>query len=88
MSVCIRMHTVPAFLALAAWAGAVEAAGGQTLVESSAEARFQLDLQVPEAALMSFIPSGWSTNVSTRGPATDANLRAIFIERIGNAHHL
>ena len=50
--------------------------------ESSAEARFQLDLQVPQAALMSFIPSGWTTNVSTRGPATDANLRAIFLERL------
>jgi hypothetical protein len=69
-------------LALGAWIGVVQDATAQTLVESSAEARFQLDLQVPQAALMSFLPSGWTTNVSTRGPAKDANLRAIFIERM------
>jgi hypothetical protein len=60
----------------------VQHAGAQTLVESSAEARFQLDLEVPHAALMRFLPAGWTTNVSTRGNAKDANLRAIFIERL------
>jgi len=70
------------FLALAASAGIVEATEAQTLIESSAEARFQLDLEVPEAALLSFIPSGWTPRISTRGPAKDANLRVIFIERL------
>jgi hypothetical protein len=61
---------------------AVPVAGAQTLVEASAEAWFKLDLQVPHAALMGFIPSRWTTNVSTRRAATDANLRAILIERM------
>ena len=79
---------MPAFLAVGMVAAIVAVAAvaqpgdAQNLVESSAEARFQLDLQVPQGALMSFIPPGWTTNVSTRGAATDANLRAIFIERL------
>ena len=62
--------------------GFADAATAQTLIENSHEARFQLDLQVPEDALLAFIPDGWSLNVSTRGPATDANLRAVFIDRL------
>ncbi len=54
----------------------------QTLLESSLEARFQLDLAVPQAALMRMMPAGWTTNVSAQGPAKDANLRVIFIERM------
>jgi hypothetical protein len=73
---------VPALLALAVWITGVRPAVAQTLLESSAEARFQLDLQVPQQALMAFVPSGWTTNVSTQGPAKDANLRVIFIERL------
>jgi hypothetical protein len=59
--------------------GAVRA---QALVESSLEARFQLDLAVPPAALMRMVPAGWATNVATQGAAKDANLRVIFIERM------
>ena len=81
-SIRISLSSVRTLLALGAWIGVVQHAGAQTLVESSAEARFQLDLQVPQAGLMPFIPPGWTTNVSTRGPAKDANLRAIFIERL------
>ena len=71
-----------AFTALAIFLAPLQQAGAQTLLESSAEARFQLDLAVPQAALASFIPRGWAMNVSTRGAATGANLRAIFIERL------
>ena len=69
-------------LLVCTWVGAVPTASAQTLVESSAEARFQLDLQVPQAALTHLIPAGWTMNVSTWGAAMDANLRAIFIERM------
>ena len=62
--------------------GTAASARAQTLVEYSAEARFQLDLHVPDAALASFIPAGWSLNVGTQGPAKDANLRAIFVDRL------
>ena len=81
-SIRISPSSVRTLLGLGAWIVVVQHAGAQTLVESSAEARFQLDMQVPQAGLMPFIPPGWTTNVSTRGPAKDANLRAIFIERL------
>jgi hypothetical protein len=53
-----------------------------TMVEFSNEIRFQLDLHVPEAALATYLPQGWSPNVAAQGPAKDCNLRAIFIDRI------
>lgn len=56
--------------------------GAQTLLENSAEARFQLDLAVPQAALDAFLPSGFTMNVAAQGPAKDCNLRAIFIDRL------
>lgn len=68
-------------LILLAYLGSVPAANAQTVVESSIEARFQLDVQVPEAALMAHVPPGFTVNVSARGPATDANLRVVFIDR-------
>ena len=55
---------------------------GQTLVENSLEARFQLDLHVPDAALATFLPDGWKPNVAAQGAAKDANLRAVFIDRL------
>ena len=54
----------------------------QTLVEHSSEARFQIDLKVPDAALKSFLPPGWTPNVAAQGPAKDCNLRLIFIDRV------
>jgi len=69
-------------LALVVLAAAVAYAGAQTAVEHSSEARFQLDLHVPDAALMTYLPQGFSLNVATQGPAKDANLRAVFIDRV------
>ena len=54
----------------------------QTMMEHSSEARFQLDLHVPDAAIMSYLPQGFTLNVATQGPAKDANLRAVFIDRV------
>jgi len=54
----------------------------QAPVELSAEARFQLDLHVPEAALAAMLPSGFTPNVAAQGPAKDCNLRAIFVDRL------
>ena len=62
--------------------GFIAAAGAENLAEYSAETRFQLDLHVPEAALMTFFPPDWKPNVASQGPAKDANLRAVFIDRI------
>src|SRR5580693_9205168 len=55
---------------------------GQTMVEYSSEARFQLDVHVPDAALAAFLPKGWTPNVAAQGAAKDCNLRAVFIDRI------
>lgn len=66
-------------------AGAVfcaHALAAQTMVESSAEARFQLDVKVPDAALAAYLPPGWTPNVATQGPAKDCNLRVVFIDRL------
>jgi len=57
-------------------------AAAETLVESSAETRFQLDLRVSADALAAFLPPGWAPNIATQGPAKDANLRVIFIDRL------
>ena len=65
--------------ALAAIAAPVQA---QTPVESSAEVRFQLDLKVPDAAVTTFLPPGFTMNVAAQGAAKDCNLRAIFIDRL------
>jgi len=54
----------------------------QTLQEYSAEARFQLDVRVPDAALASFLPKDWAPNIATQGAAKDANLRVVFIDRM------
>jgi hypothetical protein len=54
----------------------------ETLVETSSETRFQLDLHVPDAALATFLPAGWTSNAAAQGAAKDANLRAIFIDRV------
>jgi hypothetical protein len=66
-------------MALAAPAAPAHA---QTPIESSSEVRFQLDLQVPDAALTPLLPPGWSLNVATQGAAKDCNLRAVFIDRL------
>jgi hypothetical protein len=56
--------------------------GAQTVTEFSSEARFQLDLQVPDAGIKPFLPPGWSLNVATQGAAKDCNLRLIFVDRV------
>ena len=65
-----------------ALAGLAPHTRAETTVEYSSEARFQLDLHVPDAALKTYLPPGWAPNVATQGPAKDANLRAVFIDRI------
>src|SRR3954469_13925023 len=67
------------WLALGAPAGPAQA---ETFIEHSAEAQMQLDFHVPDAALAAMLPAGWEPNVAAAGPAQDANLRMIFIDRV------
>jgi hypothetical protein len=62
--------------------GTAQLASAETLLENSAEFRFQLDFHVNDAALQKLLPSGWEPAVATQGPAKDANLRLIFIDRV------
>ena len=70
------------FGALAAAVLTAQAAFAQTMVEQAAEHRFQLDFHVNDAALAKMLPAGWETVIATQGPAKDANLRMIFIDRM------
>lgn len=57
-------------------------ATADTLIERSIEHRFQLDFHVADKALQDLLPRGWQPAVAPQGPAKDANLRVIFIDRI------
>ena len=78
----VSRSMVRALLAVGVLAGFVLYANSETMVEYSAETRFQLDLHVPDAALAALLPEGWTPNVATQGNAKDANLRAVFIDRL------
>jgi hypothetical protein len=68
--------------ALLAGAAGVPVAYADTLLENSAEFRFQIDYHVNDAALQKLLPAGWEPVIATQGPAKDANLRVIFIDRV------
>ncbi len=72
-------------LAIAAFVGGLMLLPGmgiaQTTLEQAAEHRLQLDFHVNDAALAQMLPAGWEPAVATAGPAKDANLRMIFIDR-------
>ncbi|MCU1329626.1 MAG: hypothetical protein JWN34_4996 [Bryobacterales bacterium] len=74
----LRRTFFTSFLALAGLA----VAHAETPVEFSSEARFQIDLHVPDAALKALIPKGFTLNVAAQGPAKDCNLRLVFIDRV------
>jgi hypothetical protein len=69
-------------LAAGAVGGTLPRASAETLLENSAEFRFQIDFHVNEAALQKLLPAGWEQVIATQGPAKDANLRVIFIDRV------
>src|SRR5712691_10082770 len=73
---------VVALFAVSVFAGFTMRASAETPVEFSSEARFQLDLHVPDSVIKALLPPGWTPNVAAQGPAKDANLRAVFIDRV------
>ena len=76
-----HMSGVRVLAAAGALAAFLSPLAAQTMVEYSSEARFQLDLRVPDAALNALLPTGFALNVAAQGAAKDANLRAIFVDR-------
>ena len=76
------VYAIRALVVGALCLGSASVARTQTLLESSAEARFQLDFHVPDAALMAMLPPGFTLNVATQGAAKDANIRVIFVDRM------
>jgi hypothetical protein len=71
-----------ALLAAGAMSGATLPVVADSLVENSAEFRFQLDFHVNDAALQKLLPAGWEPAIAAQGPAKDCNLRLIFIDRV------
>ena len=69
-------------LAVAVGMCMLQAAYAQTVIEQAAEHRLQLDFRVNDAALAKMLPPGWEAVIATQGPAKDANLRMIFIDRV------
>ena len=83
MKTCGILRMLVACLAVwASWVFSGSATQAQTAAETSREARFQLDLHVPDAALRALLPPGFSSSVATQGPAKDANLRIVFTDRL------
>jgi len=82
MTRIVPRSVIRVLLVVSVVAGFVRYVTAQTAVEYSSEARFQLDLHVPDAPLAAFLPAGWMPNVAAQGPAKDANLRAVFIDRV------
>ncbi len=76
------IRPILALVALSTLAGLVALVSAQTPVENSVETQFQLDLHVPDAGLAAMLPAGFTPNVAAQGAAKDANLRAIFIDRV------
>lgn len=78
-----RFAVPVACLMLAALAGgaAPGQAHAESLLEFSAETQMQLDFHVPDAALAAMLPAGFEPNIAAAGPAKDANLRMVFIDR-------
>src|SRR4051794_14652665 len=54
---------------------AAQFVSAQTVIETAAEHRFQLDFHVNDAALAKLLPQGWEPVIATQGPAKDCNLR-------------
>lgn len=82
MSQHIRAGVVRILIGYIVMTGLARHANAQTTVEYSSEARFQLDLHVPDAVLAAFLPRGWTPNIAAQGAAKDCNLRAVFIDRV------
>jgi hypothetical protein len=78
----IAWNATGALLAVGAVTVAAAPVGADTLVENSAEFRFQLDFHVNDAALQKLLPAGWEPLIATEGFAKDCNLRLIFIDRV------
>ena len=78
----VSLGAVRVLLVAGAVAGFVRDANAQTMVEYSAETRFQWDLHVPDGVLAAYLPTGWTPNVAAQGAAKDANLRVVFIDRM------
>lgn len=75
-------HLIGLSVAAGVLVGLAQPAITQTMVEHSAEARFQLDVHVPDGALLPLLPPGFTLNVAAQGAARDANLRVVFIDRL------
>lgn len=78
----ILVHLAFALCAASTFAQAPAPAPVANYKEASMEARFQLDLKVPDEVIKSYLPAGFTSSVATQGGAKDCNVRLIFVDRI------
>ncbi len=77
----VNLHLTACFLTLASLTLATHAPA-QSPLENSRDIRFQLDFHVPDAALRTLLPPGFTSSVASQGPAKGANLRVVFTDRL------
>ena len=58
------------------------AASAETLVETNFDSRLNVQFRVAEAALKSWVPAPWQISPASSGPGKDANLTAVFLQRL------
>lgn len=81
MTRCSALSVTCLLLGGLAYGAAPGAARAENLLEFSAETQMQLDFHVPDAALAAMLPAGWTPAIAPAGPAKDANIRMVFIDR-------
>ncbi len=58
------------------------AAWAETFVETNFDSRLNLHLRVSEAALKGWVPAPWQMSPAAGGPAKDANLTVVLLQRL------
>ena len=62
--------------------GLRSAARAETLVENNVDSRLNLHFRVADAALKSWVPAPWQISPAPGGPAKDANLTVVLLQRL------
>jgi hypothetical protein len=77
-----RWLVVSMVLALIATAPALRPPAADTLVENNVDTRLNLHYRVSDAALKTWVPAPWQVNPASSGPAKDANLTVVLLQRL------
>lgn len=68
--------------AVTAWAGPAQAQDELTFLGTNVDERVVVALQADDAAVQAWLPDGWEVAKVGDGPFKDANLMAVFVDRL------